>query len=134
MGDIIARYADGRLLVQQSTVCKKGYDYTLKSGNNFTALGAAIRIGNVKTVERVLSIDNDISGYPGEKVITNLNEVSISGDVIYVKMRRYDGLSGDAGIGATASLTSALGAQQELVSGNVYISGKVRVVANVIGY
>ena len=144
MGDIIARYADGRLLVQQSTVCTKGYDYTLKSGNNFTALGAAIRVQNVKTIEKVLSVDNLISGY-NERLVTQLQDVSISGDVIYVKMLRgdvggsasgytYPLSSGGAGVGGTASITSGLGWMQELISGNVYISGKVTVVANVIGY
>jgi hypothetical protein len=139
---IIARYADGRLLVQQSTVCTKGYDYTLKSGNNFTALGAAIRVQHVKTVEKVISVDNNISGY-GEKLQTNLNEVSISGDIVYVKMRRGDMgvigasgffVSGGAGVGGTAAITSGLGWLQELISGTIGISGVVTVTATVIGY
>jgi hypothetical protein len=144
MVTILARFADGRLLVQQSTVCTKAYDYTLKSGSNFTALGAAIRVQNVKTIDKVISVDNIISGY-NENLITNLNEVSVSGDIIYVKMRRGDvGLaasgytyalaSGGAGIGGTAGITSGRGFMSELISGNVAISGVVTVIASVIAY
>uniref|UniRef100_A0A6M3M051 Uncharacterized protein n=1 Tax=viral metagenome TaxID=1070528 RepID=A0A6M3M051_9ZZZZ len=80
MAEIIARFADGRLLVQEERAVAQ----------NYLSGGVRVRIGNVKTIEKVLSIDNWISGYGDTKVMTHLRDVSISGDTLLVLMRRAD--------------------------------------------
>jgi len=145
MAEIIARFADGRLLVQESRVCEKAYDTTLLSGENYADIGAAIRVGHVKTIEKVLSVDSEISGYPGDKVVTRLQDISISGDILYVKMRRgdlgvpasgytYPVASGGGAYSMLSGITSGCGWYSELASGIAAISGKVTVMANVIGF
>lgn len=132
MAEIIARFADGRLLVQEDRVMESQY----ASG------GVAVRIGHIKTVEKVLSIDTKISGYPGENVAAPLNEVLISGDTIIPVLRRHDVfgltlsgilLSGYESIGGLSGVVAsgtAFGGQ--LLSGHT--SGRLAVLTNVIGF
>ncbi|GAI36268.1 unnamed protein product, partial [marine sediment metagenome] len=80
MAEIIARYADGRLLVQEDRLME----------NQYISGGVPVRIGLVKTVEKVLSIDTKLSGYPGQNVAAPLNEVLVSGDTIIPILRRHD--------------------------------------------
>jgi len=154
MAEIIARFADGRLLVQEARVCEERYDRTI---------GVPVRIAHIRLVENILSVDSEISGY-AEKLVTRLKDVKISGDTIYVKMLRNDlgvvtltgiasgiqtasgiisgvvTLDGPIGSGASAlsvlsGLTSGLAYPGgELLSGNINVSGVVTVLANVIGY
>ena len=105
MAEIIARFADGRFLVQEDRAVAQDY----LSG------GVKVRIGHVKTVEKVLSIDNWISGYYGDKVMAHLRDVSISGDTLLVLMRRAD--FGVPSMAATGTLTVASGLLSGLVSG-----------------
>ena len=137
MAEIIARFADGRLLVQEERVMEG----QVASGG--VASGdVATRIGLVRVVEKVLSIDTKISGYPGENVAAPLNEVSIDGDTITPILRRHDlfGLlsgelpaSGYASQGALSGLVaSGTGYMAQLLSGAT--SGKLTIIANVIGY
>jgi len=130
MAEIIARFADGRLLVHEDRVLDTQYI----SG------GIAVRIGLVRTVEKVLSIDTKISGYPGQNVAAPLNEVTISDDTITPLLRRGDmpTISGCvlSGMGAPSMLsgiTSGLTFGAQLASGCMN-SGKLAILANVIGY
>ncbi|MDD4984406.1 MAG: hypothetical protein PHQ43_01255 [Dehalococcoidales bacterium] len=125
--DIVARFADGRLLVQESQTAQ----------SNYTSGGLWVRVANVQTVERVLSINNDYEQY-GLK--TDLGDVAISGDKVKVMMRRGD-------LSQVISGASFLSGYQVpgymsgiAVSGNPYlgeiysgvISGRVTVTLNVI--
>jgi len=133
MAEIIARFADGRLLIQEDRVME----------NQITSGGVAVRIGHVKTIEKVLSIDTKISGYPGQNVAAPLNEVRISGDTIIPMLRRHDIfgltsgihlLSGYSTIGAlsgTIRSGTAFGAQ--LTSGCA-TSGRLGILVNLIGF
>jgi len=104
MGEIIARFADGRLLVQEDKAAETG---TTGSGYmNF-------RVGHIRTIEKVLSIDAAMSGHPDEKIATELRDVAISGDLLQVQLRRRDlGLPT-----MTGSLTIASGILSGLCSG-----------------
>ena len=146
MGTIITQYADGRLLVNEEKAVEERYGKT--------AMGVPFRIGNIKTVERVLSIDAYLSGYPNSAsgaICAPLNEVKTSGDTLLVVLRRADtqwlGYSGTMGnqvlsgtaplyfaLGGLASITSGLPLMGELLSGLGAISGIIRIVANVIGH
>lgn len=150
MGEVIARFADGRLLVQESAKCAYRY----------AGSGVPFRIGGIRTVEKVLSLTND---YEKLGITTPLNEVHVgyvlsgkgaySGQVqeladhIMVPMRRttaqidnvttsgFAAISGSAPfISSVAPLVSGLGYMTELASGNVNISGVITITANVIGY
>lgn len=145
MAEIIARFADGRLLVQE--------DKALEEGTINTSGQARFRIGDLKTVEKVLSIDASISGYPNLKVATELRDVLVSGDTLLIQLRRADfgyissgmfsgAVSGllpaDFGIAAEAlsylsGLTSGIGYHEPIVS-TALVSGKLLVLANVIGF
>lgn len=125
---IVARFADGRLLVEEKTLATTHY----------TSGGYWLRIGHVKTVEKVLSVTTDF-----EKVglITDLGDVAISGDKVKVIMRR-----GDLSVPVISGSSFASGypvhelASGLAVSGNPYrgelfsglISGYVTITANVI--
>lgn len=127
---IVARFADGRLLVQESRLVE----------TNYLASGVPVRIGLVKTVEKVLSIDSD---YAKHGLLTPLSEVLISGDQIIVVMRRADeGIpttlsgnvtSGSASLGLVSGILSGLAYLGPLLSGRV-ISGLVTITANVIAF
>lgn len=130
MAEIIARFADGRLLVQEEKAMEERY----VSG------GVPFRIGLVKTVEKVISIDTSISGYLGENVAAPLNEVLISGDTIIPILRRSDmpmasgyPMSGLTAIFALSGTTSGLDFGEQLASGSLS-SGLITILANVIGY
>jgi hypothetical protein len=132
--EIVAKFADGRLLVQEVQAAQTHY----------TSGGLWVRVGHVKTIEKVLSVTNS---FADEGLVTNLNEVAISGDQIKVVMRRGDRgnfefgeiLSGGAwasGYSVPANVSGIV------VSGNPYlgeiysgvISGRVTVTANIIGF
>lgn len=153
MADIIARFADGRLLVQESRLVEQTY----------MGSGIPVRIGHLRQVEKVLSIaaePDTLTGRTAEGAfITRLGEVTVGttgatvsgskaelADHIRVILRRGDagqapvsGLWGQS-VSGSASVTSGycpvysgLGWQAEILSG-APISGRVRVIANVIGY
>lgn len=163
MGEIVAKFADGRYLVQED----KALDTDYVSG------GVAFRIGLVHTVEKVLSIDAHMSGYPSEKVAVPLREVKVSGDTILPILRRadigspvmtglfsglatsglqasgvwgfsgfaYSGIitltgpigSGTAALSVLSGVTSGLAKDGQLTSGKL-VSGRLLITANVIGF
>ena len=137
MAEIIARFADGKLLVQENKVAETN-EYT-------SGLGLPFRIGHVKTVEKIISLGAHMSGAPGEAgmVLTPLREAAISGDTIYVVMRRADipqflsgfmsGITDTRAYGVLSGITSGRGIGGELASG-LLISGRMKVLANVIGF
>jgi len=128
MGTSIYKF-EGRLLVNEATALKANYP---------AGSGIAFRIGQVRQVEKVLSIDNNYAIYG---LITPLNEVRISNNEIFVVMRGMSvglgtsgvALSGAAGLGLASGIVSGLAWMGELRSG-APISGKITVTANVIGY
>jgi len=136
MTTTIFKFESGRLLVHEERTCETAY----------LASGQLLRIGGVRTIEKVLSVDTDYSKYG---LITNLEEVLISGNKLQVVMRRGDmgtvvtsglmsgvspvGLSGMAALGLMSGLTSGLDWLAPLASG-AKTSGVVEVHANVIGY
>jgi len=134
MAEIVARFADGRLLVQEDKAIETDY----ASG------GIPFRIGLVRTIEKVLSIDAELSGYPIFKFAVPLKEVLISGDTIVPIVRRADFLghdslsgqqihSGYASVGVLSGVVlSGLPYGGELASS--LSSGQINIVANVIGY
>ena len=134
MAEIIARFADGRLFVRESRLAQTDA-YT--SGK-----GLPVRIGHVKTVEQVISVDAYVSGNPGNlgMVFTPLKEVTTSGDTIHVIMRRADQphflsgyTSGAHAYGVLSGITSGRGYLEELGSG-LLLSGRMTILANVIGF
>jgi len=166
MAEIIARFADGRLLVQEDRLVESD---TISGGF------ATLRIGHVKTIEKVLSIDAQISGYPDQKVAVELKDVLISGDILRPQLRRCDlgvptltgavtitsselvklwtmsGIqgvfsggpatvtltgpvgSGNLSLGYLSGVTSGRGYYETLASG-AFVSGRLRIIANVIGF
>jgi len=137
MGTILAQFADGRLLVQEDKIAETN-EYT-------SGLGLPFRIGHIKTVEKVISVDAYMSGAPGAAgmVFTPLREVAVSGDTVYVVMRRADipqflsgflsGVTDTRAYGVLSGITSGRGYLEELASG-LFISGRMKVLANVIGF
>ena len=152
MSEIIARFADGRLLVQED-----------KDAENYVRSGGYLpfRIGGVRQVGKVVSVDAHISGYPGSKVAVPLKDVLISGDTLLLQLRRSDlgsptltglfsGLQGASGIlsgivtvGPVGSGTAALSVLSGITSGRGFyesltsgrpVSGQLNIVANVIGF
>lgn len=127
----IFKFEQGRLLVHEERTAESAY----------LASGQPLRIGGVRTIEKVLSVDTDYSKYG---LITNLEEVLISGNKLQVVMRRGDvgaealilsglGVSGSAAFALMSGLTSGLAWLGPLASG-APTSGVVKVHANVIGY
>jgi len=164
MAEIIARFADGRLLVQEDRAVRTD---TVSGGY------CTLRVGNIGTIERVLSINAAISGYPDEKLATELRDVVVSGDILRVPLRRLDlgtpvmtgsltvasgllsglasGIQGPLSglpntvsmVGPVGSGTAALGmlsaitsgiGNYELVTSGRPVSGVLKILANVIGY
>ena len=149
MGEIIARFADGRLLVQEDKAAEIG---TISGGHLF------FRVAHIGTIERVLSIDASMSGRPDEKVAIELRDVAISGDTLRLQLRRRDlgqtilasslvfnqsGVQGPWSGFALGRGTLALGRLSGVTSGlnwydpvasSVFVSGILRIVANVIGF
>ena len=130
MAEIIARFSDGRLLVQEERAIETRY----VSG------GIPFRIGLFKTVEKVLSIDAHLSGYPELRFAAPLKEVLVSGDTIIPILRRADfygflsgsPASGYAGVGGLSGI-SGRAYMEQLRSGGP-TSGIINIKANVIGY
>jgi hypothetical protein len=140
MAEIIARFADGRLLVQEDKLCESRY----------CGSGVPLRIGHVRQIEKVLSVTTNYARYG---LVTTLEEARIGrqeavwsglpqarADHLMVVMRRGDGpqlsgyWSGAPSVGLMSGITSGLAYMGELVSGLVGISGAVKITANVIGY
>ncbi len=163
MAEIVARFADGRLLVQEDRAVQTD---TISGGY------ANLRVGHVRTIEKVLSIDAAISGYPSQKLGVELRDVLISGDILKPQLRRVDlgsptlpttlviasGLlsgfravlsgiqvfssgileskiigSGTASLNQLSGITSGIGYYEPVTSGRP-VSGVLRILANVIGY
>ena len=132
MAEIIARFADGRLLVQEEKAIETRY----ASG------GIPFRIGLVKTVEKVLSIDAHLSGYPEIRFAAPLKEVLVSGDTIIPILRRADLHGLASGLTATSGYATAGVLSGVVASGTRYMgqltsgltSGVINIIANVIGY
>ena len=126
----IFKFESGRLLVHEERTCETAY----------LASGQSLRIGGVRTIEKVLSVDTD---YSKLGLVTDLEEVLISGNKLQIPMRRGDvgpvtsGTwvfgSGAGAYGLLSGLTSGLAWLGPLVSG-APTSGVVTVHANVIGY
>lgn len=141
MGEIIARFADGLLLVQE--------DKALERGTLNTSGQALFRIGNLKTVTKVLSINASISGYPNLRVATELRDIAVSGDTLIIQLRRADlgepvflassllsGFtlaSGPLALSMLSGITSGIRMGEPIVS-TALVSGVLRILANVIGY
>lgn len=147
MSEIIARFADGRLLVNESRTVEYRY----------CGSGVPVRIGHVRQIEQVLSVTTNREK---DGLITPLDEARIGrqeaawsgqpqalADHLMVVMRRGDipatagtGLTSGylfsvpEGLGLVSSITSGLAWLGEVISGLVAISGVVTVKANVIGY
>jgi len=142
----IYKFEQGRLIVHEERLMESSY----------RASGVPVRIGQVRAIEQVLSVDTDYSQYG---LVTPLNEVRTSGHEIFVVMRRGDmgdvatsgltsglvvggnvGLSGMAAMGLMSGITSGAAWLGEVahgrgaLSGISAMSGVVTVIANVIGY
>lgn len=132
MAEIIARFVDGRLLVREER-CIESYYH---SG------GIPFRIGYLRQVESVVSLEAQISGYPDYKLGTSLKECLISGNTIRPILRRIDFIGGiTSGFiassipsigGASGIIQSGIGYMGQLTSG--VTSGKINIVATVVGY
>ena len=130
MTTTIYKFEQGRLLVKESRAVQSDY----------IGSGVPVRIGQVRAVEEVLSVDTD---YSQLGLVTPLNEVRTSGHEIFVVMRRGDqgdpyplsglAVSGSAALGLLSGLTSGLAPLGEVASGGT-MSGLITVTANVIGY
>lgn len=143
MTTTIYKFESGRLLVHEERAVETDY----------ISSGVPVRIGQVREIEEVLSVDTN---YSQLGLLTPLNEVRTSGHEIFVVMRRGDlgfastsgfgsGCAGNMGEGVSwalsgmpafelmSGLTSGIDLFGEVISGSV-ISGKVTVSADVIGY
>lgn len=142
--EIVARFADGRLLVQESKAVQ----------SNYVGSGVPFRIGHIKTVERVLSVTTDFEKHG---IASPLDDVKIGGpaawysgtlaareDHVLVTLRRADiwatsgqwNVSGAAqrpDIPTMSAVLSGLAWMGEVLSG-YGISGRITITANVIGY
>lgn len=129
MADLITTFQDGRLLVSESRKCE----------SNYTVSGEPVRVGQIRKIDKVLSIDTDHSQYG---LLTPLNEVRTSGNQVFVVMRRGDvgdfmsgqyPLSGREAFDYMSGISSGVVYRGELLSGAI-ISGIVTVKATVVGY
>jgi hypothetical protein len=144
---IIARFDGGRLLVQESRTLETGY----------VGSGAPVRIGDVSTVEKIISVTTDLEKYGlicpldeawvGHSASVWSGQLQERHDHVMVPMRRADlpyevtaGIgsggffSGNAALGLLSGITSGLTWMGELLSGVALVSGKVKVTVNVVGY
>jgi len=124
MADIVARFADGRLLVQEEKLLEDGL-YT-------SAQGVPFRIGHVRAVEKILSLEAFISGYgDAGRVLAPLKEATVSGDTVMLILRRTDigaatmtGLfSGQLGSGYLSGLALISGTRAVNLSGYITLAG-----------
>ena len=132
MAEIIARFADGRLLVQEEKAIESHY----VSG------GIPFRIPLLKTVEKVLSIDANLSGYPELTFAAPLKEVLVSGDTIIPILHRADLYGFVSGTYPMSGYKSEGVLSAVVASGTAYMgwltsgpsSGIINIKANVIGF
>lgn len=138
--EIVGQFADGRLWVEEDRPVKWGY--------KTSGIGVPVQIGYLDHIDRVVSLDAYISGFASGAFIGNnrllapLHEAKISGNVVFVVLRRADlpaflsgtTSGGTEAWGALAGITSGLGFGGELASGLAAISGYVNVRVGVIGY
>ena len=131
MATSIYKFENGRLLVHEQTLLR----------GNYVGSGVPHRIGHVRNVEKVLSVDTDYAKYG---VLSPLSEVKVSNDNVFVVMRRADGgigltsgsamgTSGAAAAGLVSGLLSGLADHGEILSGRP-ISGLITLTATVLGY
>ena len=128
MSDVINKFQDGRLLVTQSEKLK----------NDYIGSGVPITLDDLRQIDKVVSINSDYEKYG---VAIPLNEVKISGNVVFAVMKRglcdadVSGfsMSGCAGMGTASGLTSGLKVVGELRSGGA-MSGVITVDVVAIGY
>lgn len=129
--DLIASFQDGSLLVYESRACESGY----------IGSGTPVRVAGLRQIKQVISLDTDYSQYG---LVTPLNECRVSGNLLFVVMRRGDlasmditsgtVLSGIAAIGKLSGITSGIGYLAECLSGVAKISGIVTVKTTVLGW
>lgn len=140
--EIVAKFADGKLWVEQDRPVQWGY--------KTSGIGVPVQIGYLDHIDRVVSVDAYISGFAsgafggGNRLLAPLQEAKVSGNIVFVVLRRTDlpqflsgFLSGATNLfayGALAGITSGLGQGEELASGLAAISGYVHVRVGVIGY
>lgn len=137
---IIARFADGKLLIQE----------TKKADQQYYANGIQIRMGHVGHIDKVLSVTTDVDRYGAT---TPLFMTSAALDVVTVRMYRGDfgsinaasvsetgsgnahvlPFSGVAAMYTASGLISGLLWYQEVLSGTP-VSGLVNLIVNAIGY
>jgi len=126
VAEIVARFADGRLLVQEEKLLENGV-YT--SGK-----GIAVRIAHVRIVEKILSLETFVSGYgDAGRVLAPLKEATVSGDTIMLILRRTDigspvmtGLfSGQLGSGYLSGLGLISGTRAVSLSGYLTLTGPI---------
>jgi len=103
----IYQFEQGRLLVREERVIEG----TLSGIRTYPASGIPIRIGKVRRIEKVLSVDTNYSKYG---LLSRLEEVKTSGDEIFVVMRRGD--IGTPTLTATAVLSGCILSGGPLVS------------------
>ena len=133
MGKIVARFADGRFLVQEEKLAEQGYKMS-----GYSTVGVPFRIGHVKTVEQILTLEANVSGYGGElgSLVAPAKEALISGDTLLVILRRCDlGSPTMTGTGtATISGVVASGIWSGIISGHgAVISGYATTTVTVTG-
>ena len=137
---IVARFADGKMLVQEEKLVAQ-----LVYGT-----GMEVRMGFVGTIDKVLSVTTDVERYG---VMTPLAMVSASLDTVKIRAFRGDfgainaaavaetgsgnnhvlPFSGVASLYTASGLISGLLWYQEMLSG-CSVSGLVRVTVNAIGH
>jgi hypothetical protein len=136
--EIVAQFSDGRLLVNEEKAVEQGYKMS-----GYSTYGVPYRIPNIKQIDKVVSLDANISGLYGlaGKLDAQIAEAGVSGDTLLVVLRRADNpllasgaYSGFPAFGSFAGITSGIAIGNELASGTTGISGLVRITANVIGY
>lgn len=137
MGEIVTRFADGKLWVKEEKLVTEGYKIS-------STIGVPFRVGHIKTIEQILTLEAYVSGYPACRVETSPKEAYISGDTLLVVMRRGDvvdgavsgslaQMSGGPAYSCLSAITSGLNYWGEILSGYA-ISGKLNIRANVIGF
>lgn len=135
--EIITHFVDGKLWVEQDRPLEQGYKMS-----GYSTYGVPVRVGLLKTIDRVINLEAYISGHP-ERIATPLTEAKISGDTVLVVLRRQDfGVnvtsgaftSGTNALGAVSGLTSGIGFMAELASGLVAASALISIKVGVIGY
>jgi hypothetical protein len=135
MTTTIYKFAEGRLLVHEQTLLRSDY----------VGSGVPHRIGHLRHVEKVISVDNDYSKYG---LLSPLAETRVSGAEVFVVMRRGDlqyvpsiddvsgvpFMSGASALGYLSGITSGLNFGDEIQSGIGSLSGVVTLTTTVIGY